>query len=85
MNGNDSLVGRKVLQLYNAVYHEKKAALVYSNFLMIMTNNKTEVGFGFGRTIYEPELDMGSVRKSEILPGHHLMTFFSDLFKKIWR
>ncbi len=54
MNGNDSLVGRKVLQLYNAVYHEKKAALVYSNFLMIMTNNKTEIGFGFGRTIYEP-------------------------------
>jgi hypothetical protein len=52
---------------------------------MIMTNNKTEVGFGFGRTIDEPELDMGSVRKSKILPGHHLMTFFSDLFKKIWR
>jgi glycosyltransferase involved in cell wall biosynthesis len=46
IDGDDSLVGRKVLQLFNAVYQQKKAALVYSNFLKIVTNNKAFIGFG---------------------------------------
>jgi hypothetical protein len=40
IDGDDSLVGRKVLQLFNAVYHKKRAALVYSNFLKIVKNSK---------------------------------------------
>jgi hypothetical protein len=46
IDGDDSLLGRKVLQLYNAVYQQKRAALIYSNFLKILTNNKTSFGFG---------------------------------------
>lgn len=46
IDGDDSLLGRKVLQLYNAVYQSKRTALVYSNFLKILTNNMTSFGFG---------------------------------------
>ena len=46
IDGDDSLLGRKVLQLYNAVYQEKRTSMIYSNFLKILTNNMTSFGFG---------------------------------------
>jgi hypothetical protein len=46
VDGDDSLLGRKVLKLYNAIYQANKASIVYSNFLKILTNNKTSFGFG---------------------------------------
>lgn len=46
IDGDDSFNGRQVLKLYNALFHQKKAALIYSNFLKIMQNKRTEYGFG---------------------------------------
>jgi hypothetical protein len=46
IDGDDSLLGIKVLKLYNTIYQSKKPALVYSNFLKILTNNRTSFGFG---------------------------------------
>ena len=47
IDGDDSLIGKKVLQVYNAVYQSKKSAIVYSNFLKIVSNNKTKDGWGY--------------------------------------
>jgi hypothetical protein len=46
IDGDDSLNGRLVLKLYNAVYHKTRAALVYSNFLKISDNARSAFGFG---------------------------------------
>jgi len=81
IDGDDSLLGRKILQLYNAVYQKKKAAIVYSNFLKILTNNKTS--FGFGTEVTKGYYFGGKLRNDFALVGTHFMTFFSDLFKKI--
>ena len=81
IDGDDSLLGNKVLQLYNAVYQEKRTALIYSNFLKILTNNKTT--FGFGTELTKEMVNSGLLRHSMQLMGTHFMTFFSDLFKKI--
>lgn len=81
IDGDDSLLGRKVLQLYNAVYQEKRTALIYSNFLKILTNNMTS--FGFGTEISKAVFESGILRNSMELMGTHFMTFFSDLFKLI--
>jgi len=81
IDGDDSLLGRKVLQLYNAVYQSKRAALVFSNFLKILTNSKTS--FGFGTEVTKDYYLEGKLRSDMTLVGTHFMTFFSDLFKKI--
>jgi glycosyltransferase involved in cell wall biosynthesis len=41
IDGDDSFNGRQVLKLYNALFHQKKAALIYSNFLKITSNSRT--------------------------------------------
>ncbi len=46
IDGDDSLLGTNVLSLYNAIYIRNNALVVYSNFLKILTNNKTSFGFG---------------------------------------
>ena len=81
IDGDDSLLGRKVLQLYNAVYQEKRTALIFSNFLKILTNNMTS--FGFGTELTKPVFESGILRNSMQLIGTHFMAFFSDLFKLI--
>ena len=81
IDGDDSLLGRKVFQLYNAVYQAKRTALIYSNFLKLLTNNKTS--FGFGKEVTPEKFEAGSLRNSFDLVGTHFMTFFSDVFKRI--
>ena len=38
VDGDDSLIGREILGLYNAVYQNSKSGLVYSNYLHIIFN-----------------------------------------------
>lgn len=81
IDGDDSFLGRKVFQLYNAVYQSKRTALIYSNFLKILTNNKTS--FGFGTEMTRHDFESGKLRNDMSLVGTHFMSFFSDVFKKI--
>ena len=81
IDGDDSFLGRNVLSLYNAVYQKEKAAMAYSNFLTIHNNDRTERGFC--HDIDEDMFEQNTFRNSWDLPGTHLMTFYSDLFKKI--
>ncbi len=81
VDGDDSLLGRKILKLYNAVYQSNKAAIVYSNFLKVLTNNKT--GFGFGSEVTRQFFLKGQLRTSPDLIATHFMTFYSNLFKSI--
>lgn len=46
IDGDDSLNGRLVLKLYNTLYHRKRLGVMYSNFLKITENSRTEFGFG---------------------------------------
>jgi len=45
IDGDDSFISRNVLALYNAIYQRDEAAMVYSNFLTIHNNDRTELGF----------------------------------------
>ena len=62
IDGDDSLVGRKVFQLFNAVYQSKRSAVVYSNFLKILSNNRAS--FGFGRQVTDSYFSEGKLRGS---------------------
>ena len=81
IDGDDSLIGRKVFKLYNAVFQKKKSALIYSNFLKIVTNNSTS--YGFGKAITPEYFYENQLRLDWNLVGTHFMAFYSDLFKKI--
>ena len=41
IDGDDSFNGRQVFKLYNALFHQKKTALIWSNFLKVMQNERT--------------------------------------------
>ena len=55
--------------------------MAYSNFLTIHNNDRTERGFC--HDIDKDMFEQNTFRNSWDLPGTHLMTFYSDLFKKI--
>lgn len=44
VDGDDELIGRNVLQLFNAFYHSKKSLSVYSNHLRAIKNAQFYVG-----------------------------------------
>jgi len=46
IDGDDSLIGTKVLSTLNAVYQEKRAAVIYTNFVKILSNDVATFGFG---------------------------------------
>ena len=49
VDGDDELIGRYVLKLFNAVYHQTKALSVYSNHLRVIKNADFYVGsYSFG-------------------------------------
>jgi hypothetical protein len=45
IDGDDSLIGKLVFQVFNAMFHKTKAAFIYSNFLSICDNSWSHVGF----------------------------------------
>lgn len=44
IDGDDALIGRQVFAMFNAVYQRTESALVYSNYLHVMFNEKALVG-----------------------------------------
>lgn len=81
IDGDDSLNGRLVLKLYNAVYHKTRAALVYSNFLKISDNARS--AFGFGGQVTEEYYRSNRLRQQNSIIATHFMTFYRQLFTKI--
>ena len=81
IDGDDSLIGRKVLNLYNAVYQINDAVMIYSNFLKVLHNNQTS--YGFGTDLTRKYFWKNELRTEMMLIGSHLMTFYSDIFKMI--
>jgi hypothetical protein len=45
MNGDDSLIGRNILSLLNAIYQQYEVALTYSNYLTVNNNDRTSLGY----------------------------------------
>lgn len=83
LDGDDSLVGKNALSLLNAIYQKEKAALIWSNFIIVYTNMQVSMGFSRG---YSPAvIQSASFRKVKGFISSHLKTFFVDLFKKIKR
>ena len=44
LDGDDAFIGRQVMSLFNAVYQKNRAALVYSRYLVISTNDRAGIG-----------------------------------------
>lgn len=44
VDGDDSLLGRQAMSLFNAVYQKNKAGLVYSRYLLISNNDRAGLG-----------------------------------------
>ena len=83
LDGDDSLVGKNALSLLNALYQKEKAALIWSNFMIVYSNMQVSMGFSKG---YSPAIiQAASFRKLKGFVSSHLKTFFVDLFKKIKR
>lgn len=44
IDGDDALVGRQVFGLFNAIYQRTESALIYSNYIHVMFNEKGLIG-----------------------------------------
>lgn len=44
LDGDDALLGRQVMGLFNAVYQKHKAGLVYSRYIVISNNDRAGIG-----------------------------------------
>lgn len=44
LDGDDSFLGRQVMSLFNAVYQQNKAGLVYSTYFVITSNCRGGTG-----------------------------------------
>ncbi len=44
LDGDDALIGKQVLALYNAIYQRTESTLVYSNYISILFNSKGLIG-----------------------------------------
>jgi hypothetical protein len=76
IDGDDELVGRQVLKLYNAVFQEKKLYFVYSNFL-------TATGsIGFSRPFPPTTIRRNSYRDYPFVTSH-LRAFYTKLLVNI--
>ena len=76
IDGDDELIGRQVLKLYNAVFQEKGLYFVYSNFLMGGGN------VGFSRPFPEYIMKRNDYRKYPFVTSH-LRAFYTKLLINI--
>ena len=77
VDGDDELVGRQVLKLFNSMFQKTGAWFVYSNFIM---NQGTSVGYSrpFPRNV----IDGNNYRKYPFVTSH-LRAFYTKLFANI--
>lgn len=82
LDGDDSLLGAQVMALFNAVYQDNMAGLVYSRYLVISSNDRAGIG-GSSRQIPEEFLSYNKFRDLKGFFTSHLLTFYADLFWKV--
>ena len=76
VDGDDELIGRQVLKLFNAVFQEKKVWYAYSNFLG--SNRK----IGYSRP-YPPEVIKDNSFREVTFTTSHLRAYYTQLFLNI--
>lgn len=76
VDGDDELLGRQVLKLFNAVFQEKKLWFVYSNFLSIAGT------IGFSRPFPPSTMRRNNYRTFHYVTSH-LRAFYTKLFLNI--
>jgi hypothetical protein len=76
VDGDDELIGRQVLKLFNAVFQQKNAWFVYSNFLTIRGN------VGYSRPFPEKVIRGNAYRKYPFVTSH-LRAFYTELFLNV--
>jgi hypothetical protein len=85
IDGDDALIGRQVLKLYNSVYQKTKSALVYSNYLHVNNNKDVQLGSSSQPIPMKMLLNdnIKEIRKSKGFFTSHLLSFYVELFRKI--
>ena len=76
VDGDDFLIGRFVLKLFNAIYHRQDAWFVYSNFLLHISQ------LGFSKDYSEQTKQKGNFRAVGFKMSHQ-HTFYTKLYRKI--
>lgn len=73
VDGDDQLLGRQVLKLFNARFQETNSWFVYSNFMSFVGNT------GFSRPLKEEVMEANSYRQTNFVTSH-LRAFYTKLF-----
>jgi hypothetical protein len=76
VDGDDELIGRQVLKLFNAVYQETGAWIVYSNFFT------AEGKLGYSKPIPDRVMEANEYRKYPFVTSH-LRTVYTQLLREI--
>jgi hypothetical protein len=76
IDGDDELIGKQVLKLYNAVFQEKGVYFLYSNFLSF-TNT-----IGLSRAFPESVIEKNDYRSYPFLTSH-LRAFYTKLLANV--
>ena len=76
VDGDDELLGRQVLKLYNSIFQKEKSWFVYSNFLSIRGN------VGYSRPFPDKIISSNTYRKYPFVTSH-LRAFYTQLFLNI--
>jgi hypothetical protein len=76
VDGDDELIGRQILKLFNAVYQETGALIVYSNFFT------AEGKLGYSKPIPDRVMEANEYRKYPFVTSH-LRTVYTQLLREI--
>lgn len=76
VDGDDELVGRQVLKLFNAVFSKEKIWFMYTNFVTPRGN------VGFSRPIPPRIMETNTYRGHPFVTSH-LRAFYTQLFRNI--
>ncbi len=76
VDGDDELVGRMVLKLFNSVFQKDKVWFAYSNFISIRGN------VGYSRPFPASVIKNNSFRRYPFVTSH-LRAFYTQLFLNI--
>lgn len=77
VDGDDELVGRQVLKLFNSIFQQEKMWFVYSNFI-----NFPGLGTGFSRPVDKEVMRNNEYRYFGFFTSH-LRAFYTKLFLNI--
>ena len=82
VDGDDELIGRNVLKIFNAAYQQHKAGAIYSDFYFFDINLIAAEGL---TTEYSQSTIDGNSFRDEGLRYSHLKTYQNEIFLKIPR